>query len=335
MELPSGGTFVGQVACDKGWTIYSGNPNKPAPKRACTPNPDPKKPDQSGALHSSDPWSTPIDQLTDVKGTALGIAYESDITKLKPEDFVIISTNQTSPWLRDTEYKIPAGLPACPEGGCHCMWGWIHGIKGGKSNEMYMTGYRCQITSFDPNGKPLPKPRIANKCPVDNANCTVGAKQAHFWSQKEGNNNFQDNLDPPFYNTDYGFTDGAQTDLWTVADSETPQSEGSSEAAGGAASGGIAADSGSTGGSAGQVPPAPGASVPGSVSAPVDPSAAPLYPDPQAPPPVSAPVDPNAPVDPSAAPLYPDPQAPPPGPEVPLGANGPKKCTQKRRSRQV
>jgi hypothetical protein len=140
------------------------------------------------------------------------------VSKIQPEDFVVISTNQSSPWVRDTEYKIPAGLPACPEAGCTCMWGWIHGTKGGKPNEMYMLGYRCKILNADPKGMALPAPKTANKCPVDKTNCTIGAKQAHFWAQKERNNNMQDNgNDPPYYNSDYGFTDGAQTDLWDTA----------------------------------------------------------------------------------------------------------------------
>jgi len=214
LELPAGGSFIGQVSCDKASTIYGPEgENTPVPPRACTVNRN--EPDQSGALHSADPWSTPVDQVQDVKGTAIAIVYESDVHKIKPEDFVVISTNARSPWIRDTEYKIPAGLPPCPEGGCHCMWGWIHGTKGGKPNEMYMTGYRCNVTNADPNGRPLPKPRLANKCVEDKSNCTVGAKQAHFWAQAEGNNNFQDNgNDPPYYNADYGFMDGAQTDLW-------------------------------------------------------------------------------------------------------------------------
>ena len=39
----------------------------------------------------------------------------------------------------------------------------------------------------------------------------------HYWLQKERNNNFQDYYDPPFYNAEYGFMDGAQTDLFANA----------------------------------------------------------------------------------------------------------------------
>ena len=58
--------------------------------------------------------------------------------------------------------------------------------------------------------------KIANKCgyPSDTTNCTVGAKQPHYWFQAEGNNNPQGTYDPPFYNGAYGFMNGAQTDLF-------------------------------------------------------------------------------------------------------------------------
>lgn len=43
----------------------------------------------------------------------------------------------------------------------------------------------------------------------------------HFIDQLEGNNNFQGKSDPAFYNYDYGFHDGAQTDIWELDDGAT------------------------------------------------------------------------------------------------------------------
>lgn len=210
MSLPAGGTFVGELACDKQWTTYGGHEEEPF--RACTYwNPETSP---SGVLHSGDPFDTPLGNCKDLKGTALAIAYESDPHKVKPSDLTVISTNQRSPWMRRTEYQIPAGLRPCPPGGCTCMWGWIHGTKGGKSDEMYLLGYRCNVTNGDPNGRPLPAPQPAVKCMGNKDNCTRGAKQLHFWQQAEGNNNQQPFDDPPYYNTDYGFADGAQNDIW-------------------------------------------------------------------------------------------------------------------------
>lgn len=61
--------------------------------------------------------------------------------------------------------------------------------------------------------------QVAKKChfPIDTSNCTIGAKFPHYWLQKERNNNFQDYYDPPFYNAEYGFMNGAQTDLFANA----------------------------------------------------------------------------------------------------------------------
>lgn len=130
-------------------------------------------------------------QMGEIKGAGWAIAYESDVTKIQPEDFVMISTNQSAPYWRETIYGFPAGLPPCPQGGCHCAWVWIHSPVGG-GQEMYMTGYRCMVMNADPNAKPLAKPQVARKCPYDKNNCTIGAKQPHYWYQQERNNNFQD-----------------------------------------------------------------------------------------------------------------------------------------------
>lgn len=95
-----------------------------------------------GALHTLDTYDTAIP--TNVEGCGLSIAYQSDVFKLQPEDFTVISTNYTCPWKKNVEFQIPEDLPACPEGGCHCAWGWIHSqLSGGE--QMYMIGYRVSV----------------------------------------------------------------------------------------------------------------------------------------------------------------------------------------------
>jgi hypothetical protein len=59
-------------------------------------------------------------------GTALAIAYTSDVASLQPNDMTVISVNEFSVWERVISYDIPAGLPPCPPGGCLCTWNWIH-----------------------------------------------------------------------------------------------------------------------------------------------------------------------------------------------------------------
>lgn len=45
-------------------------------------------------MHTTDKMGS--SNPTDVKGCGLAIAYESDVSKLKPEDFTVISVGLTS-----------------------------------------------------------------------------------------------------------------------------------------------------------------------------------------------------------------------------------------------
>ncbi|WVQ67698.1 uncharacterized protein L199_005902 [Kwoniella botswanensis] len=211
MNLPSGGTYHGQVACNKALTSYGQNADQQTGIYACDGD---GATGGIGAMHTSDQWAS--SDPKDVKGCGIAIAYESDVKKIQPEDFTVISVNYTCPWFKHVDFQIPSDLPPCPEGGCHCMWGWIHAADAG-SEQNYFLGYRCNIT--DATGiTPLPSPKTANKCnyPTDTSNCTVGAKQPHYWYQAERNNNPQGEYDPPFYNNEYGFINGAQTDLFAA-----------------------------------------------------------------------------------------------------------------------
>ena len=62
-----------------------------------------------------------------MKGCALAIAYKSDVNDLQPDDFVVFSVNHTCVWYLNTAFSIPQ-LPACPDGGCHCTFNWIHSV---------------------------------------------------------------------------------------------------------------------------------------------------------------------------------------------------------------
>lgn len=73
-------------------------------------------------------------------GTALAIAYTSNVADLQPNDMTVISIVQQSVWTREITYSIPAGLPACPPGGCLCTWNWIHRAGNGE-------GYPFEIVS--------------------------------------------------------------------------------------------------------------------------------------------------------------------------------------------
>ncbi|KAI0663764.1 hypothetical protein C8Q70DRAFT_952431 [Cubamyces menziesii] len=208
-ELPAGKPATTEIACNKGATTWFNS-------------------SEGGDIRQGDnvcPNSSPAEYHTtgpsDLKGCALAIAYESDVTKIQPEDFTVFSINQTCVWTRFTDFQVPARMPPCPPGGCHCAWFWIHSQdSGGEQN--YMTGFKCNVTGSTSN-VPLAKPQIPRRCGADpdngkpNAapgNCTYGAKQPFYWFQAERNNMFEGTYSPPFYLDLYNFKDGAQDDIF-------------------------------------------------------------------------------------------------------------------------
>ncbi|KAI0775242.1 hypothetical protein BD413DRAFT_611566 [Trametes elegans] len=207
-ELPAGGLAHAYISCDKGATPFYASSQGGAvgygSNEACPGAPP-------SAIHA-----TGLDDS--IKGTALSIAYKSDIETIRPEDFTVFSVNHTSPWFLNTYYQVPR-LPAC-DGYCHCAFHWIIGRYMG-SPQMYMNTFRCQVTG-DVGSQPIGKPAVPRRCgpdpelnrPAVPENCTVGAKQPMYWHQAEGSNMFEDPNTPPAYNALYGFADGAQWDIF-------------------------------------------------------------------------------------------------------------------------
>ncbi|KAL7415007.1 hypothetical protein BDY24DRAFT_280039 [Mrakia frigida] len=226
MELPAGSTYHGEIACNRGLTSHR-DPRIAGEAML-------EHPCQTvGPMHTVLNFGEAVNASL-LGGCALSIAYESDVTKLKPSDFTVISTNSTCGWWRETDFEIPADLPACPEGGCHCGWNWIHtagnynaeGRGEGYGAEMNDLKYRCKITGSSKTTAEvsIAAGQIANECAGDSSKCTAGAKQPHYWSQLDGNNNFASDLNPPLHNMNYGFSNGAQTDIFiysTVIDPTT------------------------------------------------------------------------------------------------------------------
>ncbi|KAI1797408.1 hypothetical protein LXA43DRAFT_878023 [Ganoderma leucocontextum] len=213
-ELPAGKPATTEIACNKGLTSYwassEGHTDVSQGDNPC-PSSDGSFP--SGAMHTTG--------FDDLKGCALAIAYESDVSKIQPEDFTVFAVNQTCVWHRFTDFQVPARMPPCPEGGCHCAWFWIHSPdSGGEQN--YMNGFKCNVTGSTSN-VPLAKPEVPRRCGPDPAfgkaeavlgNCTYGAKQPLYWFQTERNNMFEGTYAPPFYTDLYNFKNGAQNDIF-------------------------------------------------------------------------------------------------------------------------
>ncbi|KAJ3019167.1 hypothetical protein NUW54_g155 [Trametes sanguinea] len=230
-ELPAGGEVNSIISCDKGATpFYASSPGGDSGYGSDSPCP---------GQPMSEYHTTGID---DVKGCCMAIAYKPDVNDVQPDDFVVFSCNSTCVWTMNTKFEIPK-LPACPDGGCHCAWFWIHSVRlvplvypslavnqvstfflqyDSGSEQIYMNGFKCKVTG-DVGTQPLGKPAVPRRCGADPdhgkpdatpGNCTIGAKTPMYWYQREGNNMFEDTYDAPYYNKLYGFNDGAQNDIF-------------------------------------------------------------------------------------------------------------------------
>ncbi|KAN0092649.1 hypothetical protein V8E55_003433 [Tylopilus felleus] len=211
-ELPAGQNVTTQVACNKGATTYYASSDGGNIQVEDQPN------DVCPGAPPSEYHTTGI---SDVKGCALGIAYQNDISQVQPADFVIFSVNQTCVWNRYTDFSVPEKMPPCPGGKCYCAFFWIHSPDSG-SEQMYMNGFQCNTVNTT-STVGLATPNLARRCGADPANgkshavpgnCTYGAKQPLYWYQAEGNNMFEGTYSPPFYNDLYNFLDGAQNDIF-------------------------------------------------------------------------------------------------------------------------
>ncbi|KAI0775034.1 hypothetical protein BD413DRAFT_292056 [Trametes elegans] len=208
-ELPAGKPATAELSCSKGATSFwesTGGGDFQEGDNVC-----PKKTIKEFHTTGKD----------NVKGCALAIAYKSDVSQVQPEDFTVFSVNQTCVWTRHTDFQVPERMPPCPNGKCICAWFWIHSIEGG-AEENYMNGFQCNVTGSTSN-VPLAKPQLPRRCGADPqnnkpdavpGNCTYGAKAPFYWKQRERNNMYEGDYQPPFYNDLYNFLDGAQNDIF-------------------------------------------------------------------------------------------------------------------------
>ncbi|WWC60981.1 uncharacterized protein I303_103558 [Kwoniella dejecticola CBS 10117] len=219
-----------EMACQKGYTSFgSGNPTDDA----C--------PGDSGAYHaggqtgSQSGWSG--NSESSLMGCALAIAFKPTAAQTNMEDFTVMSIQESCVRQRLTSFSIPNNLPACPEGGCTCAWFWA-----GKNsaNEMYMTGFRCDVSGGSGTTYPSPAPPRKGKI--------SGATQPYYWANEPTNLDFTPTWETkPSYDSAWGWTPGAQTAAFGAAGSGS--GSGSTNSSSGSGSGsGYGSGSGSTGG---------------------------------------------------------------------------------------
>lgn len=214
LELPAGGRYTGDVQCNRaGSRLRDPAITRPLPEYAC---------DTEGPLHVMNKFGQPVD-YSKFGGTALAIAYTSDVGSLQPNDMTVISVNHNSVWEREISYDIPAGLPPCPEGGCLCTWNWIHQASGseGYGSEIYNNLYRCQVTGNTNSANVVQRGQVPQECGSNSANCIKGPKTPMYIYQAEGNN-IARRQPPPIYQSNWGFEDGAQNDIFAAGSTPAP-----------------------------------------------------------------------------------------------------------------
>jgi len=213
LDLPVGQDITVEIATNRAFTTYSYGGSKVSEwGDGGTYNYDTV--DHTTCITSPNLHTT---NQSDAAGTALAISYTSDLKQVTAENLAVFTVAYHTPWHRLTKYSIPKNLPACPPGGCICVWGWVP--NGCGEPNMYMEAIRCNVT-----GATATKPVAAAKAPVwceDNqSKCVKGAKQLIYWNQLDGNNIETSGFDlegepkSPAYNTKCGFPDGAQNDIF-------------------------------------------------------------------------------------------------------------------------
>ncbi|KAH8817193.1 hypothetical protein F5884DRAFT_244933 [Xylogone sp. PMI_703] len=206
LEIPAGGQVFVEMAHNRAQTTLSYNgqyagewPDGKSHPEDWNGNDVPGEGciQDDGAMHTSN-HST-------AAGTALAISYNSDLKDVTIDNLVVFSVLANTPWKREAYYDVPADLPACPEGGCICAWLWVP--KGCGQPNMYMAGYKCNVTgatATNPVG--VAKPPVW--CGDDSSKCQAGPKQMIVWNQLTGNNVFPPSGASPGYNMVDGFAPG-------------------------------------------------------------------------------------------------------------------------------
>jgi len=220
-QIPAGGVYDFEIVGNKRFTsMGDGLWVKPGSTNRSLPSPWTNDMNGYGSANIHSP------ARTDVAGTAIGIAYKSDLASVVPTDFVIVSVVVDSIARQLQTYDFPS-LPACPNGKCICAWFWIHRSVGG-SDQMYMTPFQCNIqnpstwTIAKPSTTPVrcdgqPSCYLYPTWGLPTATKCAQALNPMYWTNNQGNNIFNPTNAQcaPNYNASYGYPDGAQNQIFT------------------------------------------------------------------------------------------------------------------------
>jgi hypothetical protein len=135
VEFPAGGTTTMQIACDRGATTYWQSPAQGGhgPKTGIGSSVCPGDPSRQ--------WHA--NNIEDVNGCAIGVAYKNVVADVTPDDFTVFTVNHTCVWYLNTTFEVPKNMPPCPirkDTGyeqCICMWGWTHKADSGAEQSWF------------------------------------------------------------------------------------------------------------------------------------------------------------------------------------------------------
>ncbi|KZV86197.1 hypothetical protein EXIGLDRAFT_774852 [Exidia glandulosa HHB12029] len=122
-------------------------------------------------------------------GSALAIAYKSDIHTVEWSDLVVFSVAPNTPWRRVAKFEVPKDMPACPPEGCICAWGWSPDWCA--RDNLYMNGFRCKVTNARADAPRVAPAQVAKWCevPSEDGACVAGPKGIIIHSQQDAINN--------------------------------------------------------------------------------------------------------------------------------------------------
>jgi len=223
-ELPPGGTIDFEIATNKAFTSMGRGLWHSPGKTSRVP------PDPWANTGSEWPSNLHAPKRSDVAGCALGIAYKSKMTEVKPEDFAIFSVVHDCPARALQAFDVPY-LPPCPNNLCMCAWFWIHNSIGG-TDQMYMTPFQCNVqtpSSIPASKRVIGKPQVPIRCDGNppcylyptwgnyTKTCNKVPQYPMYWANTQQNNmaNPTNAQCAPIYNDQYGYVEGAQHQMFS------------------------------------------------------------------------------------------------------------------------
>ncbi|PBK92162.1 hypothetical protein ARMGADRAFT_1013399 [Armillaria gallica] len=226
LELPAGGSFSVEIAANRAFTSYSYGGTEVSDWA------DGQAHEELYGAHTECVTSPNLHAQNEsmAAGTAFAISYTSDISAVNEDNLVVFTVAPKTPWKLVASYDVPAAMPACPDGGCICAWGWVPNSCG--IPNMYMHPFRCTVTGAT-GTTAVGTPKAPEWCEDDQSKCVSGPKKFIIWNQNEADTVSVSGYDlagepkSPGYNTKMGFQGGAQNDIFTGASTGGSSSSGS------------------------------------------------------------------------------------------------------------